>query len=43
MPKFDGILQNERRLRAFTGLNTATFTYLLNKAGYVLCGCPGRT
>ena len=26
MPKFDSILQNERRLRAFTGLDTATFT-----------------
>lgn len=29
MPKFDSILQNERRLRAFTGLNTATFTAFL--------------
>ncbi len=29
MPKFDSILQNERRLRAFTGLNTATFTNFL--------------
>ena len=29
MPKFDAILQNERRLRAFTGLDTATFTSFL--------------
>src|SRR6266545_3291728 len=29
MPKFDSILQNERRLRAFTGLDTATFTNFL--------------
>lgn len=29
MPKFDRILQNERRLRAFTGLDTATFTSFL--------------
>ena len=29
MPKFDTILQNERRLRAFTGLDTATFTSFL--------------
>jgi hypothetical protein len=29
MPKFDSILQNERRLRAFTGLDTATFTSFL--------------
>ncbi len=29
MPKFDTILQNERRLRAFTGLDTATFTAFL--------------
>jgi hypothetical protein len=29
MPRFDSILQNERRLRAFTGLNTATFTTFL--------------
>jgi 7-keto-8-aminopelargonate synthetase-like enzyme len=29
MPKFDSILQNERRLRAFTGLDTATFTDFL--------------
>lgn len=29
MPKFDSILQNERRLRAFTGLNSATFTGFL--------------
>ena len=29
MPKFDSILQNERRLRAFTGLDTATFTAFL--------------
>ena len=29
MPKFDNILQNERRLRAFTGLDTATFTNFL--------------
>lgn len=29
MPKFDAILQNERRLRAFTGLDTATFTAFL--------------
>jgi hypothetical protein len=29
MPKFDSILQNERRLRAFTGLDTATFTTFL--------------
>jgi hypothetical protein len=29
MPKFDSILQNERRLRAFTGLNTATFIAFL--------------
>jgi len=30
MPKFENILQNERRLRAFTGLDTATFTTLLS-------------
>ena len=29
MPKFDHILQNERRFRAFTGLDTATFTAFL--------------
>jgi hypothetical protein len=29
MPKFDAILQNERRLRAFTGLDTAIFTDFL--------------
>ena len=29
MPKFDSILQHERRLRAFTGLDTATFTSFL--------------
>jgi hypothetical protein len=29
MPKFDAILQHERRLRAFTGLDTATFTTFL--------------
>jgi hypothetical protein len=29
MPKFDRILQNERRLRAFIGLDTATFTDFL--------------
>jgi Helix-turn-helix of DDE superfamily endonuclease len=29
MPKFDSILQNERRLRAFTGLDSATFTSFL--------------
>jgi hypothetical protein len=29
MPKFDSILQNERRLRAFTGLDIATFTDFL--------------
>jgi hypothetical protein len=29
MPKFDSILQNERRLRAFTGLDSATFTNFL--------------
>ena len=29
MPKFDVILQSERRLRAFTGLDTATFTSFL--------------
>ena len=29
MPKFDSILQNERRLRAFTGLDTATFSNFL--------------
>lgn len=29
MPKFDAILENERRLRAFTGLDTATFTRFL--------------
>jgi hypothetical protein len=29
MPKFDSILQNERRLRAFTGLDTTTFTSFL--------------
>ena len=29
MPKFDAILQHERRLRAFTGLDTATFTNFL--------------
>jgi hypothetical protein len=29
MPKFDSVLQNERRLRAFTGLDTATFTSFL--------------
>jgi DDE superfamily endonuclease len=29
MPKFDAILQNERRLRAFTGLDTATFMNFL--------------
>lgn len=29
MPKFDTILQNERRLRAFTGLDMAMFTNFL--------------
>jgi hypothetical protein len=29
MPKFDRILQHERRLRAFTGLDTATFMSFL--------------
>ena len=29
MPKFDTILRNERRLRAFTGLDSATFTAFL--------------
>ena len=29
MPKFDTILQNERRLRALTGLDTATFLAFL--------------
>ena len=29
MPKFDSILQNERRLRAFSGLDTATFNDFL--------------
>jgi len=29
MPKFDHILQNERRLRAFTGLDSATFAAFL--------------
>src|SRR5437773_8452267 len=29
MPKFDSILQNERRLRAFTRLDTTTFTSFL--------------
>ena len=29
MPTYDRILQNERRLRAFTGLDTATFTTFL--------------
>ena len=29
MPKFDSILQNERRLGAFTGLDIATFTDFL--------------
>lgn len=29
MPKFDTILQNERRLRAFTGLSMAIFTSFL--------------
>jgi hypothetical protein len=29
MPKFDSILQNERRLRAFTGFDMATFTTFL--------------
>jgi Helix-turn-helix of DDE superfamily endonuclease len=29
MPKFDTILQNERRLRAFTGLDLATFASFL--------------
>ena len=29
MPKFDTILRNERRLRAFTGLDSATFTNFL--------------
>ncbi len=29
MPKFDSILQNERRLRAFTGLDSATFLNFL--------------
>lgn len=29
MPKYDAILQNERRLRAFTGLSSAMFTALL--------------
>lgn len=31
MPKFDSILQNERRLRAFTGLDSATFTDFLSQ------------
>jgi hypothetical protein len=31
MPKFDSILQNERRLRAFTGLDSATFTTFLQQ------------
>ncbi len=30
MPKFDSILQHERRLRAFTGLDTVTFTDFLS-------------
>ena len=29
MPKFDSILQNDRRLRAFTGLDSATFSNFL--------------
>src|SRR5262245_61235563 len=29
MPKFDSIVQNERRLRALSGLDTATFTSFL--------------
>src|SRR5215211_2630890 len=29
MPKFDTILRNERRLRAFTGLDSATFAAFL--------------
>jgi hypothetical protein len=29
MPKYDRILQNERRLRAFTGLDSATFAAFL--------------
>src|SRR5919199_5014964 len=29
MPKFDTVLQHERRLRAFTGLDAATFTAFL--------------
>jgi hypothetical protein len=29
MPKFDDVLQNERRLRAFTGLDSATFADFL--------------
>lgn len=29
MPKFDSIVQNERRLRAFTGLDRATFSDFL--------------
>jgi hypothetical protein len=29
MPKFDAILQNDQRLRAFTGLDSTTFTDLL--------------
>jgi len=29
MPKYDSILQNERRLRAFTGLDSATFASFL--------------
>jgi hypothetical protein len=29
MPQFDSMLQNERRLRAFTGLDTATFSDFL--------------
>ena len=29
MPKFDHILQNERRLRAFSGLSSATFSAFL--------------
>jgi hypothetical protein len=29
MPKFDSILQNERRLRALSGLDSATFTSFL--------------
>jgi Helix-turn-helix of DDE superfamily endonuclease len=30
MPKFDSILQHERRLHAFTGLDTVTFTEVLS-------------